>query len=120
MSIPNWVTPLFQSIDSKDTAGFLSCLADDVSFRFGNAEPVIGRAAVASMIEPFFQAVAGLQHEIHDAWEIDKTTIVKGDVTYTRHDGTTLKVPFANILKRPAGTIDEYLIYVDASMLFSG
>jgi ketosteroid isomerase-like protein len=120
MAIPNWVTPLFRAIDAKDTDGFISHLADDVRFRFGNADTVQGRNMVEAIIGSFFQAITGLRHELLEGWKIDGTTIVRGTVTYTRHDGSTLEVPFANVMKHNGDTIDEYLIYVDSSRLFAG
>lgn len=120
MSIPLWVSQLFQSIDDKDTDRFTAHLSPNVSFRFGNAETVQGREAVAAMIDPFFQAIAGLRHDLIEVWEVDKSAICRGEVCYTRHDGTTLQVPFVNVLKRADGTIDEYQIYVDSSRLFAG
>jgi hypothetical protein len=39
-------------------------------------------------------------------------------VTYTRHDGSTLRVPFANVFKVDAGLVAEYLIFVDVSRLY--
>jgi TRAP-type uncharacterized transport system substrate-binding protein len=44
--------------------------------------------------------------------------ICHGTVTYTRHDASTLTVPFANIFRTRDDLIDEYLIYVDASALY--
>jgi len=39
-------------------------------------------------------------------------------VTYTRHDSSTLTVPFANILRFEGDLIDEYLIFLDVSELY--
>jgi hypothetical protein len=52
------------------------------------------------------------------AWESDDKIFQKLTVTYTRHDGSTLEVPAANILTLRDGLINEYLIYVDNSALF--
>lgn len=120
MAIPSWVEPLFQAIDAKDTARFSAFLSEDVTFRFGNAEAVHGKEAVMQVIDHFFQAVDSLQHQLAEGWETETTTIVRGEVCYTRHDGTRLQVPFANIMTRNGEHIGEYLIYVDASQLFAG
>jgi ketosteroid isomerase-like protein len=119
MSTPDWVQQLFTTIDRKDTAGFIAHLSPDVRFRFANAPILNDQTQVKESIAYLFQAIAGLKHTLLDVWEQDGTTICRGEVCYTRHDGSTLEVPFINVLKRPGETIDEYLIYVDASELFS-
>jgi hypothetical protein len=42
-----------------------------------------------------------------------------GVVTYTRHDGSTLQVPFANVMKLRPGGIHDYRIFTDNSALFA-
>ena len=103
---------LFLSIDRRDTDAFLAFLSDDVVFRFGNAAPVQGKAAVGAMIQGFFESIAGLRHEVLEVWEEPETVICHGIVTYTRADASTLSVPFANILQYTGDTIREYLIFV--------
>jgi hypothetical protein len=38
---------------------------------------------------------------------------------YTRHDGSALSVPFADVFKMRGELAREYLIYVDASRLYT-
>ena len=42
---------------------------------------------------------------------------MQGQVTYTRHDGSQLSVPFANIFKLRDNLIEEYRIFGDFSAL---
>jgi len=114
-----WVKGLFQSIDEQDVEAFLAVLSDHVLFRFGNAEPVRGKAAVGAVVRGFFASLKSLRHEVADTWERPGVVICHGFVTYTRQDASILRVPFANILKLKADLISEYLIYVDASELYN-
>ena len=118
MAEKNWTADLFQSIDKKDTDSFMAFLADDVFFRFGNAEPVHGKNNVANGVKGFFESVKDLQHDINETWVIDNSVICHGFVTYTRHDDSKLSVPFANVFKLENQLIKEYLIYVDISELY--
>jgi hypothetical protein len=118
METEDWTTRLFQSIDSLDTDAFLGFLADDVLFRFGNADPVNGKAAVGEVVTGFFDSVKGMHHSLVNAWEKDRVLICHGAVTYTRHDSTTLTVPFANILGFENDLIREYFVFVDISELY--
>lgn len=110
---------MFAPADRLDLDGWTKCLAEDVSFRFGNAEPLQGREAVAAAIGPFFESLAGLQHEVVRDWAAGDTVIQDLVVTYTRHDGSTLTVPAANILTVRDELIADYRIYVDASALYA-
>ena len=118
MPIPNWIRELFQTIDTNDPAGFASFLTDDVSFVFGNAEPVRGKEAAREAVASFLSSIKGIRHEVFAAWEQADAVTCHGQVTYTRHDTSQLSVPFANVFKMREGLIQDYLIYVDASELY--
>ena len=112
------VKALFAAIDARDAEAFAGFLADNVVFRFGNAETVKGREGVKAAVKGFFDSIAGLRHEIREFWVKGDTFICHGTVTYRRHDGSELIVPFANILKGEGATIGEYLIFADTSALY--
>lgn len=114
----SWIDRLFAAIDRKDTAAFLAFLSPDASFRFGNLDPVHGYPAIAQAVAHFFDALRGLDHRLEDRWLLDDAAIVSGMVTYTRHDGSVLRVPFANVLKLHEGAIRDYRIFADVSALF--
>ncbi len=119
MATNKWLTDLFKSIDSKDSQRFTQNLSDDVEFRFGNASAVQGRKAVSGTVETFFKSIRGLHHEILQAWTQADSVICHGMVTYIRHDGSTLCVPFANIFTLRSGKVSRYLIFVDVSELYA-
>ena len=58
------VTSTFADIDSFDPDRFVTNLTPDAVFRFGNADPVIGRAAVRDAVAGFFTTIDGLTHRI--------------------------------------------------------
>jgi hypothetical protein len=113
-----WVTRLFHSIDNRDTATFLSFLTEDAVFRFGNWPPVAGKAAVSEVVGGFFQSIKALHHTILRTWELPETVICHGLATYTRHDESTLTVPFANVLELNGDQVKNYLIFADVSALY--
>jgi ketosteroid isomerase-like protein len=110
---------LFQSIDDRDLTAFLSFLSDDVLFRFGNAEPAKGKDVVGAVVGGFFDSIKTLRHEMIETWEQGDAVICHGVVTYTRHDASTLTVPFANVFKVGSDLVKEYLIFVDVSELYN-
>lgn len=110
---------LFKAIDAKDADGFVACLSEDCSFRFGSAPAVQGHQAVNEAVSAFFQSIAGLSHNLNRRLGDAQTLVVDGDVTYTRHDGSRVTVPFANILELRDDRISDYRIYADISPLYA-
>lgn len=119
MNYSPWIKELFQAIDGSDAKAFEQFLAEDVLFRFGNAEPVHGRATVGAVVGGFFDSIASLTHDVQDVWEFQDVVISHGIVTYMRHDSSRLSVPFCNLFKMKNNLIAEYLIFADVSALYS-
>jgi ketosteroid isomerase-like protein len=118
MTTPAWVTTLFHSLDVFDADTFASFLTDDAVFVFGNAEPVKSRPVIRDVVAQFFTSIKAIQHDLLEAWTLPQDVICRGIVTYTRHSGTRLSAPFANVFKLRDGLIHNYLIYVDNSQLY--
>jgi len=119
MSQPAWLEKLFTTIDAKDAVAFADFLTDDAVFRFGNGAPARGRDEVREAVAQFFAGVKSLQHTVHESWTVPGAVVMHGEVTYTRHTGSRLSVPFANILKLDGTRVREYLVFADASQLWS-
>jgi len=110
---------LFDDIDSMEPDRFARHLADDVVMRFGNAEPVNGRAAVCDAWAAFCDGLAGVQHDIVEQWLVAPATIVEALVTYTRKNGSRVTVPVATIYRASGDLIDDYRIFIDLAPLFA-
>ena len=110
---------LFAAIDAKDTSAFLGFLTDDASFRFGSAPPADGREAIGQAVEGFFSTIAGLEHSL--AWTLadGNTLVCEGDVTYTRHDGSTISLPFVDVFDMDGEKIKNYKISMDIAPLYA-
>ena len=110
---------VFNAIDRMDANTFASFLTEDSVFRFGNAEPVRGRNNVKEAVAGFFSSIRSLKHDILGIWESGDVVTVKGEVSYTKKDGERVTVPFVDLLRLNGFLIQEYLIYIDASPLYS-
>jgi ketosteroid isomerase-like protein len=110
---------LFAAIDRQDVDAFTARPSEDVRFRFGNAAGTRGRAAVHEAVVAFFRSVSALRHELSNSWHCADHTLGRGRVTCTRHDGSMLSVPFANVFRMHDGKIREYDIYVDISQVYA-
>jgi ketosteroid isomerase-like protein len=110
---------LFSAIDAMDIEAFVACLTDNGVFRFGSAPPVQGRDAVGRAVGDFFGTIAGLSHEITRTVSDGDALICEGEVTYTRHDGSRITLPFADIFELDDGLIADYRIYADIGPLYA-
>jgi ketosteroid isomerase-like protein len=111
---------LFAAIDSLEPAAPLEHITDDVVFRLGSDDPVLGKAAYADAGAQFFNAVAGIHHDVLSIWEPEADVVVtEMDVTYTRLDGSTVTLPCSNIFRLRDGLIAIYKIYMDIAPVFA-
>ena len=94
-------------------------LAGDVSFRFGNADPVIGRDNVREAWSGFCEGLDGVSHEVIEQFESGPATVSRATVTYTRKDGSTISLPVVTIYRGEDEQIDDYRIFMDVAPLFA-
>jgi ketosteroid isomerase-like protein len=114
------VTNTFADIDSMEPDRFVEHLTPDVTFRFANGDPVVGRAAVRDAVAGFFTTISGMKHNLLQTWDVDDTTIVQVDVEYTRTDGKVVTVPNVDILKFDGGgLVRDWQIYIDLAPVFA-
>ena len=110
---------LFVSIDAMDTEGFLAFLAPDAEFRYGSAPPITGHDGIREAIDGFYSSIAALSHDVQRIVADDNTVVCEGEVTYTRHDGSAVTLPFCNVFETDAGLITLYRIYIDIAPLYA-
>ena len=115
----DWLERLFDSIDTQDTEGFVGFLAPDATFRFGSAPAAEGREQIAAAVGGFFSTIAGCRHHLARTWSGDDSVVVEGDVTYRRHDGSEVTVPFTDVFDMQGELIKAYKIYIDIGPLYA-
>lgn len=116
---PGWIAALLAAVDAKDADRFVSFLADDASFAYANAPPVLGRDAVRAAVAGFFAQVRSLAHAAAHVWRVPGHVVVEGTVRYVRHDGREVTLPFVNVLALDGDRISSYRVYVDGAPLFA-
>jgi|SRR5882757_7268136 len=116
-----FIRELFAAVDAGDAERVGGFVTDGVRFRFGGAEPLTGKAALAAASRQFSASIAGLHHEITDLWQPEPSTVVAElQVTYHRHDGVELTLPCCNIFRLSSdGLVDDYRIYMDVNPVFA-
>ena len=119
MRAAEWLPALFGAIDSADASNFCAYLTNDATFRFGNAPPVQGRAAIEQAVTQFFASIRSSRHQLGRVWPAPEAVAVEGSVTYTRLDGTEITLPFVDTLVLRGDRIAEYYIYIDITPLYA-
>lgn len=118
MEYQSFVNEVYQSIDRADAAKFASFITPAGSFRFANHPAVSGREAIEAFVAGFFQSLKGISHSDLESWSAGDAIFVNGMVKYTRHNETTLELPFSCTWKMKGKLIDQYLIFIDSSDLY--
>jgi limonene-1,2-epoxide hydrolase len=110
---------LFASIDAMDTESFLGFIHEDATFRFGSSPAVKGHAEIGAAVGGFFSSFAALKHDLQRLVADGNVVVCEGEVTYSRHDGSTITLPFANVFETDDGLISLYRVYIDIGPLFA-
>jgi ketosteroid isomerase-like protein len=114
------VRELFAAIDARDVAASTAYVTDDIELRFGNNDPVIGRAAFEAMSKDFHASLKGIRHEIRSLWVVDDSVVItQMCVHYERLDGGQLSLPSANIFRLRDGRVADYRIFMDINPVFA-
>ena len=119
MSTVAHLDELFDCIDRKDVSGFAAHLTDDVIFQFGNSPSITGKQNAAGAVAAFFRSIMAIKHHLSESWQTEDVVVCHGIVSYTKLNGKSVAVPFANIMRMRNGLAYEYRIFVDASPLAS-
>jgi hypothetical protein len=119
MDIKENAHKLFEIFDKQDVEGFSDLLTDNSTFRFGNMDSAIGKAAISEAQKGFFSSIAGMEHELIRTWTKNDSLVVEGVVTYTRKDNSTVALPFVDIFNLEGEKICDTLIYMAINPLFN-
>lgn len=115
----DWLRQLFAAVDASDATRFSDFLAPDAVFRFGAAPAVQGRQEITTAVAGFFSSIAGCNHRLARTWSGDGTLACEGEVTYRRHDGSEITLPFVNVFELSDNLISGYRIYIDIGPLYA-
>ena len=114
------IAAIFADIDAFDPDKFVAHLTPDVRFRFGNLDPVTGRAAVKDAVAGFFSTIARPDPPHPERVRAGgETVIAQIDVEYLRQDGKSVTVPNADILVFDGDLVRDWQIYIDVAPVYA-
>jgi hypothetical protein len=116
------VTRVFETIDEMKADEYASYFAEDASFRFGNAEPIVGRQTIRDAMVVFFSTIKGLHHEVVGVWEGEweqgDVYSVETEVTYKRTDDGVVSLPATSTMRMNGDLIQDWRIFADISPVY--
>jgi ketosteroid isomerase-like protein len=112
------VRAMFDALDDGDIEQMVRYMTSDVEIAFGNFPEFNGKAGFHMMFRDVAQSVSTIRHDIHDLWQVEHdpdVLVARVTVTYTRHDGRTIRLPCCNVFRMRANLVSHYSVYMDIS-----
>ncbi len=119
MKIEEFVRDYWETSDAFDMEKLLGFFTPDCTMAFANQPVVRGLAGVRDVIAPVFSGLAGMRHQLLGLWINDDATVARGEVTYTRHDKSTVTIPFMSYFEFADERIRSTHVYIDIAPLFA-
>lgn len=99
---------------------FVTLLTEDVQFRLGNPETLVGREAIKDSLVSFCRQVKGIYHDIKQKWEPEESVVLLDmEVTYYRLDDTAVTLPVMDFFRFQGNLIQELQIFMDINPVFA-
>ena len=117
MAETRWYERILETVDAKDSEGFVSFLTDDATFKWGARPAVEGTDAIKDYVDAFLDMFDGTRHVVLETLESGDTRVCRGEVTYLMKDGREIPTPVCNIFHMDGDRIRDYLIHIDPSPL---
>ncbi|BAY50076.1 hypothetical protein SAMD00079811_77050 (plasmid) [Scytonema sp. HK-05] len=97
---------------------YVTYLTEDVHFRLGNLDTLVGRKAIRDSLVDFCQQVKSIYHDIKQKWEIGDVVFLDMEATYYRQDGTTVTLPVMDVFRFKGDLIQQLQIFMDINPIF--
>ncbi|MBE1495570.1 uncharacterized protein (TIGR02246 family) [Amycolatopsis lexingtonensis] len=121
MNHERMVREMCAAVDAGDAEAFASWFADDATYVFGNAEPLIGRAAITAATAGAAGALPWVRHVV------DQVAVVGEDQLFCRFTietespaGQPLALPCVTVMWLEEERIVDYRVHLDLSPALTG
>ena len=120
-----WYQAYLTALDAYDVDGYASFLADDVSVRFNNDDPLTGLATVREGLSRFWSSITGmgyaLVHEPLNIYGDDRHLVLEALNHYDRPGTPRVTVRATAWTDRGEdGKVTSVRLYQDLSALYAG
>ena len=120
----SWYRDYLDALDAYDIERYADFLADDVSIRFNNGDPMVGKDVAKQGLGQFWGSIAGmgfaLLHEPLNIYGDDSTFVLEALNHYDKSGQERITVRAAAFTDRgPDGKVTSVRLYQDVSPLFT-
>jgi hypothetical protein len=108
------VRAMCAAADAGDGQAFAAYFSETARFRFGNNEPLVGRAAIAKSTEATVDAVWPVRHRVDQVAQIGPQLFCR----FTIHATTPhaeIAMPCVTVIELRDGLITDYAVHMDIS-----
>jgi uncharacterized protein (TIGR02246 family) len=113
--VERMVHAMCAAADANDADSFASYFSDDAYFRFGNAEPLSGKAAIAEATAATVSATYPVRHRVDQVVEVGSQVFCRFTILATKPDGEVLDLPCVTVIGLADGKIVDYRVHMDIS-----
>jgi len=106
--------------DAHDATAFASYFSEDAYFRFGNGDPLTGRAAVAEATAATVSATYPIRHRVDQIAVVGTQLFCRFTIQATTPDGEVLDLPCVTVIGVEDGLIVDYRVHMDISPALIG
>lgn len=113
------VAAMCAAVDAGEAERFADWFAPDALYRFGNGEPVHGRAAIVAATAGAVQLMPGVHHVVDQVARVGDQLFCRFTIEVPRAEGD-LAMPCVTVIRqRGDGLIDDYRVHMDPSPVFA-
>jgi hypothetical protein len=109
------VRAMCAAADAADGPAFAAYFAETARFRFGNGEPIFGRAAIAASTEGTVDAIWPVRHHVDQVARLGQQLFCRFTINVTKPDGTQIGMPCVTVIELHDGLITDYAVHMDIS-----
>ena len=112
------VHTMCRQVDAGDAAGFARWFAEDTTYTFGNAETLVGRAAVQAATAQAARAIRGLRHDVDQVVEVGDQLFCRFTIHGLDASDRPVALPCVTVIWLGAdGLVVDYRVHMDAAPL---
>jgi len=102
--------------DAGDGPAFAAYFTETARFRFGNNEPITGRAAIAASTEGTVDAIWPVRHSVDQVAQVGPQLFCRFTIRVTKPGGAEIALPCVTVIElREDGLITDYAVHMDIS-----
>lgn len=107
------------AVDRGDAEAFSAWFADDAHYRFANAHPTVGRAAVRAATAEAASSLPWVRHTVDQVAHVGDQLFCRFTISTADSQGRRVALPCVTVLWIKDGWISDYRVHMDLAPAFA-